>query len=58
MSGIYPKKAWPALENQGQCLVFTPVIAKIGGLKPDSIYYGLGLLVCIKSSICEDFSAP
>ena len=31
MSGIYPKKAWPALENQGQCLVFTPVIAKIGG---------------------------
>ena len=31
MSGVYPTKAWPVLENQGQCLVFTPVIAKIEG---------------------------
>ena len=31
MSGIYPTKTWPVLENHEQCPVFTPAVAKIGG---------------------------
>ena len=31
MSGIYPTKAWPVLENHRECPIFIPATAKIGG---------------------------